>query len=71
MLSVLTNADASAGTAANPLSKLPSTTLNSTLGLQGLNTQATPIDASSQEAVASLSTQSAFGQLYARDPPPI
>ena len=60
MLSVLTQTDPALGTAANPLSKLPSTTINSTLGLQGLNTQAMPIDPSLQAAVTSLSTQSAL-----------
>jgi hypothetical protein len=60
MLSVLTHADPSSGTLANPLSKLPNATINSSLGLQGLNTPSSPlpIDTSLQVALAAVSTQS-------------
>ncbi len=56
MLSVLTLSDPSTGTASNPLSKLPSTTINSALGLQ----TPTALDASMKEALATLTTQNAL-----------
>ena len=66
LLSVLTHADPSSGTQANPLSKLPSVTINSAMGTRDFFTTPTPIDASLQAAVSALPSQVAMGNMSAQ-----
>ena len=64
--SVLTHGDPSAATQANPLSKLPSVSINSALGAHDLHVSPTPIDASLQAAVSALPNQVAMGNMNAQ-----
>ncbi len=66
VLSVLTHGDPSAATQANPLSKLPSVSINSALGAHDLPVTPTPIDASLQAAVSALPSQVAMGNMNAQ-----